>query len=376
MTQLLSLFIISWLGLGYGEGDNWRMVYLMMRPRVVMVRCGMLQGAGFIYRDRRHVVSSLHVAGCGRKITVSHPDIPQPVVVKLKAYISRHDLALLELDTAWPEPPLVPAHAEWAAIGQQMAVIGHPYHPSGPLEDRLRNPMSWSLSLGVLGRVTSEYLQVLFPRIDGFSGAPLLDRHGRLLGMLTQIGTRDKPIGMVARVSVIEQLFAPKSPRQGMPYLGFELRFTSRFSFALGDASRTIISPSTQEIRLDLVFWDQLNVGVFAGLGLLTTDLGLQLSILPGVVAEYRFLMPRVTRPYLDYITLGGGVMFSFFSIDTSGVETKEGTLFQKIVFKPEFRTSLSLGIGFVTLIGRFSVGLFLDPTNLSNPVLSVGWGI
>lgn len=371
-----SFFVAVWLTLAGSGADYWRTLYLVSRPKVYRVTCGTRQGVGFLYKDNRHIITSLAVAGCGRSVYVSRYGLSQPFKANLKAFISKHDIALLQVKHPLPGPPFEKTADMWVTIGRSVALIGHPYHPTGPISDRIQNPMSWSINIGVLGRVTPNYVQIGFERVNGYEGSPIIDQQGKVVGMLTTFGPAFKPIGMIARASLFEKLFANPPPRQGFPYFNWSVHLQARFSFALSDVSKTQISPSNQEVRLDFIFWDQLTAGLFVGFDLLAIRTDLNLSLLFGFQTNYRLLMPRVFRPYLNYIAFELGIMMMSLKIATSGVQKEDSTIFNQVGLTPAIRFSFWAGLRFITIAGEFSVGIFFNPESIEYPVLSISWGL
>lgn len=371
-----SFFVAVWLTLAGSGTDSWRTLYLLSRSKVYRVTCGTKQGVGFLYNDRNHIITSLSVAGCGRSVYVSRFGLSEPFKAELKAFISKHDIALLKVKHPLPGPPFRRTDEMWVTVGRSIAVIGHPYHPTGPISDRIQTPMAWSINIGVLGRVTPNYVQIGFERVNGYEGSPVIDRQGKVVGMITSFGPAFRPIGMIARAKLFEQLFTNPPPQQGFPYFSWGVHLQARFSFALGDVSKTRISPSNQEVRLDFIFWDQLTAGLFVGFDLLAIRTDLNLSLLFGLQSNYRLLMPRVFRPYLNYIAFEIGIMAMSLKIATTGVQKDESTIFNQVGLTPAFRFSFWVGLRFLTIAGEFSVGIFFDPESIEHPVLSVSWGL
>lgn len=376
MIAHASFFLTVWLVVAGSGEEHWRVLYLLSRSRVYMVTCGTKQGVGFLYKDSYHIVTSLSVAGCGRQVYVQRWGLDVPFPAQVQAFLGKYDLALLRVSHPLPGPPFRRTDDMWVVVGRSVAVIGHPYHPTGPVQDRMQQPLAWSIGIGVLGRITPHHIQMNIDRVNGYEGAPVLDRDGRVIGMLTRFGPAFKPIGMVTRAHLFEQLFAKIPPRQGWPFLAWSLHLQARFSFALGDVSKTRISPSNQELRLDFIFWDQWTIGAFIGFDLLALRTDLNLSLLFGFQSSYRFLMPRLTRPYVDYIAIEAGIMGMSLKIATTGIDKQDGTIFNQVGLTPTFRFSFWIGLRFLTMIGEFSVGVFFDPESIENPVLSVSWGL
>ncbi len=353
---------------------DWRSVYEKASPSIYLIQCGTRKGAGFLYRDKQHILTTLSVSGCGRTIWLKRQGEKKWIAVKMKGYMQKYDIALLKASQPLPDTPLPRSKPDSTRIGQQVAAIGHPYKSFGPLDQWRLKVLSWSLTTGVVGRVTKEHVQVNMSVISGFAGAPLLNQHGHVIGLLTDQGPKRIPIGVVARHPLINKLFANPTPRQGWPFFSFGAQFDARFSYALGDPNATRISPSNQELRVDLIFWDQLLWGLYAGFDLLSLSTNLDLSFLIGTDINYRFLMPREVRPYLNYVSLGLGAMAMQVKLFVGGQENNNN--FDNFSLNGLFRVTFWGGMRIHSIIGQFSVGVFFDVEDIQNPVLSVSWGL
>ncbi len=130
--------------------------------------------------------------GNGLVITCAHVlDEPAPVEVYLrngthhKATVvgkaSKLDVAVLRLETELPSLPL--GASRDLRVGQKVLAMGHPFE------------LGLSLSVGYVGGIERELPLVTGGRLKnliqvdaainpGFSGGPLLDSHGRLIGIM------------------------------------------------------------------------------------------------------------------------------------------------------------------------------------------------
>jgi len=355
--------------------ERWSQIYTQFRPSVYLIQCGTKKGVGFLYKDNKHVLSTLSVAGCGRTIYLTTKPGGKTVEVQLHAYISKHDIALLTSPKPLPGKAIQPSPNP-PLVGKRVALIGHPYKTDGILANATKQILSWNLGLGVVGQNTKHYLQVQMLHPFGFAGSPVLDKDGHFLGMMTSKKNRGKSLGIVARPKLLQKLFAPTPPREGWPYFSWDIHVFARFSFALGDSDNTNIVPTNQELRLDLIFWDQLMLGLFVGFDFLAVRADLDLSLLGGATLSYRFLIPRQVRPYLNYISLGVGIMTMHVKLLAFQKDKKDAPLAEQYKFDTFFRGTLWSGIHISSMFGEFSVGVFFELSNLTNPVLSFGWGL
>lgn len=357
------------------DQPSWKKVYNQSRHAVYLVQCGTRKGAGFMYKDRRHVITSLHVAGCGRTVWLKPFGDKKWVAVSLKAYINKYDVALLEAPKPLEGTPLRTAPKDsLLEVGTRLAVIGHPYKTDGPISGWLQKVLSWTVSTGIVGRINKESFQVNMQLLSGFAGGPLLDLQGRLRGMMTHLGPQNAPIGIALRPEMFTKLFAKDPPRLGWPFFSLGVHLDARFSFALSDSNSTRISPTSQELRLDLIFWDQFICALSVGFDLLAPAANLDLSFLFGLDLHYRFLMPRQSRPYLNYVSVGLGAMAMRVKL-LIAKKADDQTNFNDLQFNGLFRFTFWGGIRLYSLIGQISVGVYFDLEDIQNPVLSVSWG-
>lgn len=361
---------------------RWQNVYKSAVAQVYVVHCGTRKGSGFLAFDQKHIVTSLSIAGCGRDLWLQRDAADRTWIrAELHAYDKTFDTALLRVDKPLPGQPLELSPTSGVDVGVQVGAIGHPYPTEGLVQKLTQKALSWSFVQGAIGRVTKNFVQVNMPLMRGYAGAPLLDLHGRVIGVLTELGPRNHPIGVVARAHLLQKLFKSKPPkRAGWPYFSFNVNLLARFSFALGSKTadkNNSITPTSQEVRLDFFFRDQWVISAYVGFDLFSFQTNLDLSLLFGGEVSYRFLMPREARPYLNYLSFGIGAM---------GVSLKvalpQGAQVDNSTFTSDFRLSFWVGLRFFSIIGQFSVGIFLNLQEMINPndpvvpILSVSWGI
>jgi S1-C subfamily serine protease len=142
-------------------------------------------GSGFVWDDRGHVVTNLHVVqdADSAKVTLGQDDYPAKVV----GFARDQDIAVLQIEA--PREKLVPIQVGTSAgllVGQKVYAIGNPFG----LDYTLTNGI-----VSALGRTIQSANNVsIFDVIQtdaainpGNSGGPLLDSSGRLIGVNTAI---------------------------------------------------------------------------------------------------------------------------------------------------------------------------------------------
>ena len=122
------------------------------------------EGSGFVWDDKGRIVTNQHVVDGAEMVTVIFSDRTQ-VLAKVLGGDKDSDLAVLEL--IYPKEGLMPidlGDSDHVLVGQLAVAIGAPFGQSFTMTSAPINP--------------------------GNSGGPLLDRHGRVVGINTQIISR------------------------------------------------------------------------------------------------------------------------------------------------------------------------------------------
>lgn len=169
-------------------------VYQIIQPSIVFIEAGFVDeegketgglGTGVIINDTADIVTSLHVVKDSRDINVTFADGTHSRAFIL-AQTPEQDLAVLR---AFSSPQLfVPAtlgSPGGVRIGDDVYVVGNPYGLYSSLSagvvsglDRSFQPIGTDLTLEGL-------IQFDAAANPGNSGGPLLDRNGRVIGIVT-----------------------------------------------------------------------------------------------------------------------------------------------------------------------------------------------
>ena len=204
-------------------------LYPQVRSSVVRVETVGGVGSGFIMGDHRHVVTAFHVVALGRPLAVELFG-GQLSWARAVAVDPAHDLALLELDAEAPFPPLPLVENDDAVpIGSEVVVIGHPLSGLDGPQHRLDGLLDWSASRGIVSARNALFVQTDASINPGNSGGPMLDCHGRVIGVVSwKIAAAEVDnIAFAVRADKVAALYA--SPHR-FYYLG---RFEGLGSFSL-----------------------------------------------------------------------------------------------------------------------------------------------
>jgi len=142
-------------------------------------------GSGFLYDTEGHIVTNYHVVQNAESVSVSLADgrvFPAEIV----GVDPSNDLAVVHIEADDLPQPIPLGDSDNLRVGQFVVAIGNPFGQEG------------TLTLGVIsalgriiespdGRFIGEAIQTDAPINPGNSGGPLLDLHGHVIGVNSQI---------------------------------------------------------------------------------------------------------------------------------------------------------------------------------------------
>ena len=186
-----------------------------VRPSIVVItapgRDGSREGlgTGFVVAADGLIATNLHVIGEGRPITVELADGKRYTPKFVHAVDRTLDLAVLRID-AKGLTPLELGDSDSLKDGQDVVAIGNP------------RGLKHSVVAGVVsGRRELDgrnMIQIAIPIEPGNSGGPLLDRAGRVHGILTIKSLVTPNLGFAVPVNALKPLLAkPNAGADGAP---------------------------------------------------------------------------------------------------------------------------------------------------------------
>lgn len=233
------------LALAYAEEQLFIGLYERVSPSVVYIAIttgslsGSGSGSGFMWDTEGHIVTNNHVVESARRIEVTFAD-GTTVEAKLVGADADNDLAVIKVDV--PVSRLHPVElgdSDALRVGQQAIAIGNPFG--------FEQTMTTGIVSG-LGRVVRQQSGFSLPQLiqtdaainPGNSGGPLLDSHGRVIGVTTLIysnsGT-NAGVGFAVPVNTVKRV-VPSLIGTGSyadPWLGIQgTSITSQLTEALG----------------------------------------------------------------------------------------------------------------------------------------------
>jgi len=154
-------------------------------------------GSGFVVDDAGHIVSNFHVVADALEdgtirlkpnatITVRFPGRKQDLPVTLVGVDESYDLALLRLADPGARPitatPIPLGDSDTLLVGQKVIAIGNPFALQSTVTQGIVSAVNRRQAVAASG-VPIDYIQTDAAINPGNSGGPLLDSHGRLIGV-------------------------------------------------------------------------------------------------------------------------------------------------------------------------------------------------
>jgi S1-C subfamily serine protease len=138
-------------------------------------------GAGTIWHPDGLILTNAHVVG-RRSLRVTLPG-GETLPARLLAYSKSRDLAALSVDAS-SLPTIALGDSRQLRPGQWVLAMGHPWGVVGAATVGVIIDLGIPQELSALGR---ELIQVDLPLRPGYSGGPLVDVGGRLIGINTMM---------------------------------------------------------------------------------------------------------------------------------------------------------------------------------------------
>ncbi len=201
--------------------DYWRM-------RTTEVAAG--TGSGFIWDDDGHIVTNFHVVANAASLSVTLIDGSEHPA-ELVGGDPNRDVAVLRIDLG--KSKAATAHVELTdvdeklSVGQTTIAIGNPFGLDHTMTVGVVSALNREVK-GFGGVTIRSMIQTDASINPGNSGGPLLDRHGRLIGMNTMIYSKvgqSSGIGFAVPTAILRRL-VPQIITYGKPRrvgLGIEL---------------------------------------------------------------------------------------------------------------------------------------------------------
>jgi len=142
-------------------------------------------GSGFVWDERGHIVTNYHVVHSGQKFSVALSD-GTTYEAALVGVEPRKDLAVLKIDADAPLHPIQLADSHQLLVGQKVMAIGNPFGLDSTLTTGVISALGREIE-SMAGTRIEDVIQTDASINPGNSGGPLLDSHGRVIGITTAI---------------------------------------------------------------------------------------------------------------------------------------------------------------------------------------------
>jgi regulator of sirC expression with transglutaminase-like and TPR domain len=160
-------------------------------------------GTGFVISKDGLIATNLHVIGEGRPISVELADGSKHEVTAVHATDRAGDLAIVRIE-ATDLPTLELGDSDPLKDGQAVVVLGNP------------QGLKHSVVSGVVSsrRVLDgrSMIQLAIPLEPGNSGGPVLDRHGRVQGIVTMKSAVTENLGFAIPINALKPLLQKPNP--------------------------------------------------------------------------------------------------------------------------------------------------------------------
>ena len=148
------------------------------------------EGSGFVWDDDGHIVTNNHVIQGADRVTVVFADRTE-LEAEVIGTDPDSDLAVLELSEPKSDAiPVVLGDSDALKVGQMAVAIGNPFGQEFTMTTGIVSALGRTIRSGNSPFSIPEVIQADTPINPGNSGGPLLDRHGRVIGVNTQIISR------------------------------------------------------------------------------------------------------------------------------------------------------------------------------------------
>ena len=167
------------------------------------------EGSGFVWDTEGRIVTNQHVVDGAETVTVIFPDRTQ-VLAKVLGGDPDSDLAVLELlEDVEGLVPIDLGDSNDVLVGQLAVAIGAPFGQSFTMTSGIVSAIGRTIRGSSSQFTIPEVIQTDAPINPGNSGGPLLDRHGRVVGINTQIISRSgvsAGIGLAVPINIAKKV--------------------------------------------------------------------------------------------------------------------------------------------------------------------------
>jgi putative serine protease PepD len=166
-------------------------VYASASPAVVSIRAGNSTGTGFLIDREGRVVTNAHVVQGSDRVEVRFGADGDSIEAQVRGTDASSDLAVVELDAGDLPAGVTPlrlADSRNVQVGDVAIAIGNPFGLDRTATEGIVSGVGREIQ-APNGFSIDSVIQTDAPINPGNSGGPLLDEHGRVIGVNSQIET-------------------------------------------------------------------------------------------------------------------------------------------------------------------------------------------
>jgi 2-alkenal reductase len=167
------------------------------------------QGSGFVWDKDGHIITNNHVVSDAEEIIVRFAN-GKTVEAELLGTDPDADLAVIRVDMSASElQPLAIGDSAELRVGQLAIAIGNPFGQDFTMTTGIVSALDRTIRSGRTPFSIPEVIQTDAPINPGNSGGPLLNRHGEVIGINTQIISRSggsSGIGFAVPVNIAKRV--------------------------------------------------------------------------------------------------------------------------------------------------------------------------
>ncbi len=167
------------------------------------------QGSGFVWDKEGHIITNNHVVSDAEEIVVQFAN-GKTAQAELLGADPDADLAVIKVDMPASElQPLALGDSADLRVGQLAVAIGNPFGQDFTMTTGIVSALDRTIRNGRTPFSIPEVIQTDAPINPGNSGGPLLNRHGEVIGINTQIISRSggsSGIGFAVPVNIAKRV--------------------------------------------------------------------------------------------------------------------------------------------------------------------------
>jgi S1-C subfamily serine protease len=191
-------------------------IYRDVSPGVVYIASttsqGQASGSGWVYSSDGTIVTNDHVVEGATKVSVRFTENGDPIDAQVVGTDPSSDIAVLKIDPSKVEggvKPLQLADSKQIEPGQPAIAIGSPFGLQGTVTSGIVSALGREIQ-APNGFTISGVIQTDAAINPGNSGGPLLDEHGRVIGINSQIATNgsdsNSGVGFAVPIDTVKQV--------------------------------------------------------------------------------------------------------------------------------------------------------------------------